>query len=302
LNPISIPKKLLQKWFWDRKLRLHPNWRGVTRFGPGHYYSPLLDIEALGPNDLALPFDGVEWWEHVDLRPSEQREYYDDLLHRFPSPSFSRQKTNACRYYTDNDFFGPGDAFTLSGIIKKEVPRRIIEIGSGFSSAVMLDTLDQAEIAASLTFIEPNPDRLSLLLSERDTARSTILTRRAQEVPLSVFDELEARDVLFIDSSHVCKIGSDVAFVLLRVLPRLRPGVLVHFHDIFYPFTYPVSWLREGRAWNESLVLRTFLMGNSMFEITAFNSYAAYSFAELFRERFPTFTENPGASLWLKKR
>ena len=177
-------------------------------------------------------------------------------------------------------------------------PRRIVEVGSGFSSAVMLDTLERVEGSAALTFIEPHPDRLYSLLSPQDRPTTTVVAKQVQEVPLALFDELEAQDVLFIDSSHVCKIGSDVAFLLLRVLPRLKRGVLVHFHDVFYPFTYPDSWIREGRAWNEALFLRTLLMGNAMFQIVAFNSYAACSFAEVFRDRFPAFlrfvTAKPG--------
>ena len=124
---------------------------------------------------------------------------------------------------------------------------------------------------------------------------------RVQEVPLSVFDQLEAQDILFIDSSHVSKIGSDVTFIMLRILPRLKRGVLVHFHDVFYPFSYPVRWIREGRAWNESLFLRAFLVGNSQFQLVAFNSYAGYSFPELFRDRLPAFLNNTGASIWIRK-
>ena len=116
-----------------------------------------------------------------------------------------------------------------------------------------------------------------------------------------MFDQLEAQDLVFIDSSHVAKIGSDVTFILLRILPRLKRGVLVHFHDIFYPFSYPLSWIREGRAWNESLFLRAFLVGNSQFQLVAFNSYAGYSFPEVFRDRFPAFLNKTGGSMWIRK-
>jgi len=102
--------------------------------------------------------------------------------------------------------------------------------------------------------------------------------RQVQDVPLSVFDQLEAQDLVFIDSSHVAKIGSDVTFIFLRILPRLKRGGLVHFHDIFYPCSYPAVWIREGRAWNESLFLRTFLVGNPQFQLVAFNSYVGYVF------------------------
>jgi predicted O-methyltransferase YrrM len=304
LRKLFSPKacfRFIQRRLEERRLRLQPNLRGAALFAPGHFYSPLLDIQSLGPNDLNLPFDGAEWWEHVQLQADDQRSYYEDLLERFPIPSFPSEKTDGCRYFTENGWFPPSDAFTLSGIIQKEKPRRIVEIGSGFSSAVMLDTLGQAHMAAALTFIEPYPDRLYSLLTPGDRSVSTILISQVQEVPLSVFDQLEAQDVVFIDSSHVAKVGSDVTFIMLRVLPRLKRGVIVHFHDVFYPFSYPASWIREGRAWNESLILRAFLVGNPEFQIVAFNSYAAVSFPEVFWERFPAFLNNAGGSLWIRK-
>jgi predicted O-methyltransferase YrrM len=235
------------------------------------------------------------------LRPEEQRSYYEDLLKKFPMPPFPRQETDDYRYFTENGWFPVSDAFTLSGILQKEKPRRIVEVGSGFSSAVMLDTLDHARMSCALTFIEPNPDRLYALLSPGDRAASTILVNPVQEVSLSVFDQLQAQDLVFIDSSHVAKIGSDVAFIFLRILPWLKPGVLVHFHDIFYPFSYPSEWIREGRAWNESLILRAFLVGNPQFEIVAFNSYMGNTFPELFRERLPAFLKDKGGSIWIRK-
>ena len=165
----------------------------------------------------------------------------------------------------------------------------------------MLDTLAHHHMSATLTFIEPYPDRLYSLLSASDRSVSTIHVQQVQEVALSVFDQLEAQDILFIDSSHVAKVGSDVTFLLLRILPRLKRGVIVHFHDIFYPFSYPASWIREGRAWNESLMLRAFLVGNPQFQLVAFNSYAGNFFPEVFRERFPVFLDNTGGSIWIRK-
>ena len=285
----------------ERRLRLQPNLRGVVFSPPGHFLSPLLDIEQLGPNGSNLPFDGEEWWEHVDLLPDGQRTYYEDLLERFPVLPFPQQKTEGYRYFTENNWFPLSDAFTLSGIIRKEKPRRIVEVGSGFSSAVMLDTIDKARLSAALTFIEPYPERLYSLFLPNDRSVSTVIARPVQEVPLSIFDQLEAQDLLFIDSSHVAKIGSDVTLILLRILPRLKRGVLVHFHDIFYPCSYPAVWIREGRAWNESLFLRAFLVGNTQFQFVAFNSYARYLFPDVFRERLPAFLDNAGCSLWIRK-
>jgi hypothetical protein len=128
-----------------------------------------------------------------------------------------------------------------------------------------------------------------------------VITEPIQTVSFETFDQLEAQDILFIDSSHVAKVGSDVTFLLLRLLPRLKPGVIIHFHDIVYPLTYPEVWIREGRAWHESLMLRAFLIGNPYFKIMAFNNYATHSMPEVFQDRLPSFLEGKGCSLWIRK-
>ncbi len=291
LHPCSqLFWKALARW----RRYLPPNLRGVAMYPPGHFYSPLLDVRNLGP-------DGVEYWEHVDLCDAGQRAYFEELVEKYPLLPFPAHRAASHRYYTEQTWFVPSDAFTLSAIIRREKPRRIVEIGSGFSSAVMLDTFAAMSATAELTFIEPFPDRLDALLTPADRAAAQILHQPVQEVPLEVFARLEAQDILFIDSSHVAKVGSDLTHLLLRILPRLKPGVLVHFHDIFYPMSYPAGWLREGRAWNESLFLRAFLIGNPQFRVVAFNAYAGCTFPEVFRERVPAFLKNTGGSLWLRK-
>jgi hypothetical protein len=290
------PKRLLEPLFL-----LQPNFRGAITYLPGHYYSPLLDIKRFGPLEADPPFDGADLWEHVEMRADEQRSFYADLLQNFPPLPFPNEMAKGHRYFLNNTFFGLSDSFVLSAIIRKERPRRIIEVGSGFSTAVMLETLRESGQSAALTLIEPFPARLYSLLMPHDEDSLTILPKPIQQIELSVFDELNESDLLFIDSSHVAKVGSDVSHLILRILPRLKPGVLVHFHDIFYPFSYPAHWIREGRAWNESLFLRAFLVGNPNFQITAFNSFASYSFPELFRGQLPDFLKDAGGSIWLRK-
>jgi hypothetical protein len=146
---------------------------------------------------------------------------------------------------------------------------------------------------AQVTFVEPYPVRLHSLLSDDDRKKVKILTCPVQDAPLEIFEQLGENDILFIDSSHVAKIGSDVAFIFLRILPRLKKGVLVHFHDIFFPYSYPLDWVLEGRAWNESLFLRAFLSCNNQFAVLAFNPFAGCS--------FPDFLANTGGSIWLRK-
>jgi hypothetical protein len=126
-------------------------------------------------------------------------------------------------------------------------PKEIIEIGSGHSSAIMLDTNEICfDNKINLTFIEPYPEeRLMKILKDSDKISHTIINKKVQSIDLDTFLSLSENDILFVDSTHVSKVGSDVNFILFEVLPALKPGVLIHFHDIFYPFEMPKHWVLE---------------------------------------------------------
>lgn len=119
---------------------------------------------------------------------------------------------------------------------------------------------------------------------------------------LSLFDTLGENDMLFIDSTHVAKINSDVCVVFFEILPRLKSGVLVHFHDIFYPFSYPDSWLLNRNAWNESYMLRAFLEFNNAFEIVFFNTCLHHLYRARFEESLPLSRKNHGGSIWIRRK
>src|SRR5207249_2885268 len=177
-------------------------------------------------------------------------------------------------------------SLTLFAMMRLHRPRRVIEVGSGFSSALMLDVNDRfPERRTQFTFIDPHPDRLTPVLRSTDSSSARVVTQHVQDVPLTIFGELESDDFLFIDSSHVAKFGSDVNYLYFEILPRLTPGVLVHVHDIFWPFEYPTEWIREGRAWNEAYLLRAFLTFNKAYEIVFWTPYAAYQWQALISNR-----------------
>jgi hypothetical protein len=143
--------------------------------------------------------------------------------------------------------------------------------------------------------------RLRPLLRADDQTRVVLIERRVQEVPLETFAALEAGDVLFIDSSHVSKIGSDVNRLFFDILPVLRPGVHVHIHDVAGNFEYPREWYEEGRAWNEQYLLRAFLMYNRAFRIVLFTGWLFNTRHEFFRERMPLCARGGGGQIWLRK-
>jgi predicted O-methyltransferase YrrM len=213
-----------------------------------------------------------------------------------------RFKDESKRYYAENVSFPFSDAFIFYCFIRRYSPRRIIEIGSGFSSAAALDSLDSlGKNDTQCWFIEPYPRLLQSLLREADT-RHGVLPSAVQEVDLTVFDSLAAGDILFIDSTHVSKINSDVNYEIFDILPRLKPGVLIHIHDIYWPFDYPEEWIHEGRAWTESYLVRAFLQFNNDFRILYFNSYLHPKVRRsLFVPLGVDLGENDGGSLWLER-
>ena len=135
----------------------------------------------------------------------------------------------------------------------------------------------------------------------KDHRIAEIIPKRVQELELPRFDELRAGDILFVDSSHVSKVGSDVNHIVFEILPRLSHGVFVHFHDIFYPFEYPTKWIEEGRFWNEDYIMRAFLNVQFLFSGPHLGAFPRTFHSERLRERMPLCKEGIGGSLWLQR-
>jgi len=268
----------------------------------GHFYSPLPDInEIVVKSDLLFNRESNNI-SGINLQEREQLELLDQLSHYYNEVPFSETPENSTRYFYQNVFFSYGDSIILYSLLRHYRPRQIIEVGSGYSSAVMLDVNDLfLDKSIYFTFIEPYPNRLLKFLNSKDKSKNTIIKRPLQEVSLDLFMSLNEGDILFIDSSHVVKIGSDVAYLFFNIFPRLKSGVIIHIHDIFWPFEYPREWYLKGRAWNEAYFLRAFLQFNDTFEIVYFNSFMAKTHFDIIKKKMPLCLKVPGASLWIKK-
>jgi len=215
---------------------------------------------------------------------------------------FPEHAGGPARFHSANPAFGYGDAAILRAMLLHVRPQRIIEVGSGYSTACALDAIDEARLETAFTCIDPYPQLLRGLLKERDHSRIEVLESPVQDVPVSLFENLRDGDVLFIDSTHVAKTGSDVVFELTEVLPRLAAGVFIHFHDIFYPFEYGYQWaIQENRSWNEIYMLRSFLAFNTTFKIVFFNDMMALLKKDAMLAHCPDFFRNSGGSIWLKR-
>ncbi|HVB44040.1 MAG TPA: class I SAM-dependent methyltransferase [Streptosporangiaceae bacterium] len=200
---------------------------------PGHFYSPHPCDADL---DRALTWSGLPV-PGVDLAEERQLALAARLAPVLAEPQ------PGPRYAAANRMFGPADAAVYRAMLSQLRPAAVLEIGSGYSTALALDAADAGPGLGDLrvTCVEPFPDRLLGLLSEQDLARITLIRSPVQDVGPAVFDRLGAGDVLFIDSTHVVKAGSDVVWLFLHVLPRLAAGVIVHVHDVFWPFEYPAQ-------------------------------------------------------------
>ena len=270
---------------------------------PGHFYSPIPDVRELAARKGHLFNKDVELGPSIPLDEAGQLSLLNELARCFPEFDWQDSPTEGNLYYLGNGLFTGCDALVLYAMLRHFKPARVIEVGSGFSSALMLDTSRRfLQDKTHFTFIEPFSARLEVLLDGRRRDRCEIVKKRVQDVPLERFEALERNDVLFIDSSHVCKTGSDLNFLMFDVLPRISPGVIVHFHDILWPFEYPERWvLRLRWAWNEAYLLRAFLQYNGAFRILLFNGFLTHRFPAAFAPQQTRMRMHADSSLWLQK-
>lgn len=267
----------------------------------GHFYSPLVNTAAVA--HLFGPQAPRKAPSAIAVDAAAHLATWERLLPYLQSQPFGDEKVPHLRYYFQNPAFAHADGAILHAMIRASRPRRMVEVGSGYSSACALDTIDHfLGGAVEVTFIEPYPQLLQELVGPHRLTRCTLLAHDVQSTDLSVFQALEAGDILFIDSTHVMKTGSDVCHELFEILPILKPGVLVHFHDVFWPFEYPAEWvMQENRSWNELYGLRAFLMYNSAFRVEFFSDYFFQNFRPRIEAEFPTMLKHSGGSLWLRK-
>ncbi|HSD46060.1 MAG TPA: class I SAM-dependent methyltransferase [Pyrinomonadaceae bacterium] len=229
---------------------------------PIHYYEPLPDFRAITPEQTQRrrKFPAIDFRWEEQLRLMRELESYAGEL-----PDSELQ----------NDYFSGLDAVVYYSLIRHLKPRRIIEIGGGYSTRIAGKAL-AANQSGRLTCIEPFPERLN-----GSSLGVDLITKRVEELDVSFFSSLKANDILFIDSSHTVKFGGDVCYEFLEILPSLKRGVWVHVHDIFFPHDYPAEWLLTRRlALNEQYLLEGFLAFNREFQVALANYWLALDHAQ----------------------
>lgn len=274
-------------------------------FPPGHFYSPIVDTEALA-EERARIWPADPQVAGIEFDDASHRHVLQDVLPRqlpaYDYPETLPDSDTLSSFYTRNSQFSWLDARALFALLREWRPRRIVEVGSGYSSLLMAD-VNRRFLGGDceISCIEPYP-RPFLQAGVPGIAR--LLVQRVQDVPLREFSRLEAGDVLFIDSSHVAKTGSDVNHLYFEVLPRLAPGVRIHVHDIFLPHDYPQDWaVTDNRSWNEQYLLRALLMYSKAFRVVFGCSYAFHRFPEEVRAALalPSAAAFGGGSFWMEK-
>jgi hypothetical protein len=151
-------------------------------------------------------------------------------------------------------FFSSLDAVALYGMLFEFRPKRFVEIGSGYSTKFAGRSIQDHSLSTRITSIDPAPR------TEIDKLCDSLIRRPLEELDLNIFGELDPGDFLFIDSSHRTFQNSDVTVVFMDVLPRLKPGVVLHFHDIFWPYDYLPEW--ADRFYSEQYLLGSYLLGS----------------------------------------
>ena len=279
---------------------------------PGHFYSPIPD-----QSEVELYLDSDQF-QRQKARVDAMLDYgaMADLWRTIApkAVSFPFEASRDFRYYGRNGQFLYFDATVLSAMLTMLNPRKVVEIGCGYSSAAMFDTFDRLDGARLESFvcIDPDMSRLDKLNPPNFVTR---LEAKVQSCNLNVFSDLSDGDLLFIDSSHVLKTGSDLHFEYLELLPRLGKGTIVHIHDVFYPFEYPPEWLlKDGRAWNEVYLVDLMLSHGTSWEVVFFNHAMIENAPDVFEtspsvwKRFNEFSVPKwqrsimAGSIWLRKR
>ena len=262
---------------------------------PIHYYEPIPDFRALREehvnrrrNPIGIEF---RWAEQLNLLGQLTSRYADEL-----------RNIGRDSFDFENDYFGGIDAAIYYALIRHLAPQRIVEIGSGYSTRIAHLALTRNRTEGKhgrITCIEPNPERL---LDQK--LEIELVEKNVEELPRDYFSCLEKDDVLFIDSTHTVKFGSDVCYEVLEVLPGLKTGVWVHVHDIFFPKDYPAEWILERRlALNEQYLLEAFLSFSNAYSVELANHWLSLDYATAIVGLYPEPSTSPelASSFWMRR-
>jgi hypothetical protein len=263
---------------------------------PANFYSavPLLkdlDVTFEGADDCRHPLYQRIFDRAVVARSLQRMDEFADEF----DPPVAGDEANCSEYFWGNSQFSYGDAMAYYCLVRWLRPRRIVEIGSGFSTLVA-DAAIRKNGTGEIVCIEPYPRPF---LSQIESV-SQVIAKPIQAITPQAFGELLApADILFIDSTHTVKIGSDCLYIYLVLMPAITQELTVHSHDIFLPFGMPPAWSRDLQLhWTEQYLLYAYLLGNRRARVV-FGSAYAFEFLRDSSERLMRGRYGAGGgSLW----
>lgn len=266
---------------------------------PRNVYSPVPDIppvdDPIWRQPAATPGLTIDSIAHLDYVRSVLAPYIAEFSAPLETP-------DGDGFYLRNRWYGPGDAQLLYAMVRHHKPRRLLEFGTGYSTLVSARACAvNAREGYSVEFVSIDPSAHIIGAPAPGVVRHEHLSARS--VPLERFLELAAGDILFIDTSHTVKCGSEVNFLILEVLPQLRPGVLVHFHDIFLPYEYPYDWFARETYLAEQYLLQAFLSGNAAYEVVLASHAVARMHHQALAQVIPTLAavRYGPAAFWIRR-
>ena len=306
LDIIIFPFTLLSVvWFrlvryWGVKNMKASRWT-FLKFGMfpivNHYYEPLFDYRKIPRSDDTIT--------HLRFNDEAQLSFLKNFNFGPELSVIAQDQTAPGEYYYRNGSFGSGDAELYYSIIRKFKPKKILEIGSGYSTLIALKARDRNSMeddksATEIICVEPYEMRYL------ESKNVRLIREKIEDLGPQIFNELNAGDVFFIDSSHIIRPGGDVTYLILKILPMVKSGVMIHFHDIFLPRQYPLAWLRdEFRMWNEQYLLEALLIGNERFEIVSSLNYLKHKYHGHLANPFPVLAgddDREPCSFWIRKK
>jgi hypothetical protein len=269
-----------------------------------HYYEPIPEYETVPPGYFEVRHD----CPGVSLEMSAVLEIMQGLGAYGSECQWPEETPGDGGYFAANPSFGYSSAAILHSMIRWSKARKVVEIGGGYSSLISVEALKKNSLGGNFQFIcvEPFPNDLVERLIRENGKSSHLVQKKAEELNPDFFLDLNENDLLFIDSSHVSKLNSDVNFLYLNVLPKLNRGVLIHIHDIYYPYDYPREHFYGQKKifWNEQYLLSAFLTNNHNFEIIFPGYYMQKDFNIEFQLAFPAYDSKKHrltSSFWLRK-
>lgn len=261
---------------------------------PNHYYSNVPDLNYLRKNINKWAFRSKQIGININL--NKQIENLKKICIPYKEEYLDNIHYKEAMLKGSGPGYGFIDAQVLHSIIRYYKPKKIIEIGGGISTYCILKAtqLNKKEnnIESKINCIEPFPNK-ELINLAKSNKNLSITAKMVQEIPLDFFEQLKEKDLLFIDSSHTVKTGSDTNFLILEVLPRLFSGVIVHFHDIYFPYDYQRNCLQTFFCWQETVLLHSYLINNKKNKILLSLSQLHYDKQDELKLIFPSYTPQP---------